>query len=340
MHLQIFWTAANAVLPIVLLIAFGYLLRQKNILNDDFLKLGNKLVFNCFLPCMLFINVYSIESMETINWEVVCFCVLMLGVLFAVGMACAVLATTVSERRGVILQCVFRSNFAIIGLPLAGALGGDAAMSVAAVISAFAIPVLNIFAVIALSVFVKDESGERKSVRAILLNIAKNPLIIGIALGLLCLMLRSAQTALFGEVVFSLQRDLKFIYTTLDHLKSITSPLALLVMGGQFRFSAMHGMFREIVVGTLGRIVFAPVLGLGAAILLGRWGILSCGHAEYPALIALFGSPVAVSSAIMAAGMKNDAQLATQLVVWTSIGSVATIFIMTCTLMFWGFVAV
>lgn len=94
------------------------------------------------------------------------------------------------------------------------------------------------------------------------------------------------------------------------------------------------------MVGTLGRIVFAPVLGIGAAILLGRWGILSCGHAEYPALIALFGSPVAVSSAIMAAGMKNDAQLATQLVVWTSVGSVATIFILTCTLMFWGFVAV
>lgn len=231
MHLQIFWTAANAVLPIVLLIAFGYLLRQRNILNDDFLKLGNKLVFNCFLPCMLFINVYSIESVETINWEVVCFCVLMLGVLFAVGMACAVLATSVSERRGVVLQCIFRSNFAIIGLPLAGALGGDAAMSVAAVISAFAIPVLNIFAVIALSVFVKDESGERKSVRTILLNITKNPLIIGVALGLMCLMLRSMQTALFGEVVFSLQRDLKFVHTTLDHLKSITSPLALLVMG-------------------------------------------------------------------------------------------------------------
>ena len=340
MPVQIFWTAANAVLPLVLLIALGYLLRQKNILSDDYLKLSNKLVFNCFLPCMLFINVYSIESVAAINWQIVSFCVLMLGVLFLLGMGTAVLASSVPERRGVILQCIFRSNFAIIGLPLAGALGGEEGMAVAAVISAFAIPTFNILAVISLSVFLKGEGGERKSVRSILLNIAKNPLILGVMLGLVCLLLRSAQITLFGELVFSLQRDMKFVHTTLDHLKSMTSPLALIVMGGQFRFSAVRGMFREIVVGTLWRIVLAPALGIGAAILLSRLGVLSCGPAEYPALIALFGSPVAISSAIMAAGMKNDAQLATQLVVWTSVGSVATIFITTCVLMVFGFVAV
>lgn len=340
MLLKIFLTAANAVLPILLLIVLGYLLRQKKILNDDYLKLSNKLVFNCFLPCMLFINVYSIESIAAINWEIVLYCVLMLVVIFLLGMATAVITTTVPERRGVILQSSFRSNFAIIGLSLASALGGEEAMAVAAVLSAFTIPTINILAVIALSVFLKDNDGQRKSIRSMLINIAKNPLIIGVALGLICLMLRSAQTALFGEVIFSLQRDLKFLYTAINNLKSITSPLALIVMGGQFRFSAVRGMFREIVVGTVWRIVLAPAVGIGAAILLSHLGILSCGYAEYPALIALFGSPVAVSSAIMAAGMRNDAQLATQLVVWTSIGSVFTVFLTTCVLMLFGFVAV
>ena len=336
----ILWTTANAVLPIVLLIAFGYLLRQRNVLCDEYLRLSSKLVFHCFIPCMLFINVYNIETIDAINWEIVCFCVLMLGVFFVLGIGTAVFTTAVPNRRGVILQCVFRSNFAIIGLPLAGALGGDEASAAAAVISAFAIPVFNILAVISLSIFIKGEKGERKSIRLILLSIVKNPLIIGVVLGLVCLMIRSAQIALFGEVAFSLQRDMRFIYTTLDHLQSITSPFALLVMGGQFRFSAVHGMFREIAVGTIWRIVLAPALGIGTAIALAHFGILSCGPAEYPALIALFGSPVAVSSAIMAEGMKNDAQLATQLVVWTSIGSIATIFVSTGILMMFGFLAV
>jgi predicted permease len=54
----------------------------------------------------------------------------------------------------------------------------------------------------------------------------------------------------------------------------------------------------------------------------------------------MFGSPVAVSSAIMAGSMKNDEQLATQLVVWTSLLSIVTIFATVCLLMGMGLLAV
>jgi predicted permease len=69
-------------------------------------------------------------------------------------------------------------------------------------------------------------------------------------------------------------------------------------------------------------------------------GLLSCGVQEYPALIAMFGSPVAVSSAVMAGSMGSDEQLATQLVVWTSIFSIFTIFAEVCILMMMGLLAV
>ena len=61
------------------------------------------------------------------------------------------------------------------------------------------------------------------------------------------------------------------------------------------------------------------------------WGIN-----EFPALVALFGSPVAVSSAVMAGSMGADEQLATQLVVWTSLFSIVTIFSEVCILMSMG----
>jgi predicted permease len=69
-------------------------------------------------------------------------------------------------------------------------------------------------------------------------------------------------------------------------------------------------------------------------------GLLHCTQIHYPALVALFGSPVAVSSAIMASSMKNDGQLAAQLVVWTSIFSIFTIFAEVCILMMMGLLAV
>ena len=330
-------TAVNAVVPVVLLILLGYLLKQKKFITKDFVKNGNKLVFNVCLPCMLFINVYSIESFRSIEWSIVIYGVIMLVVIFLLGLITAIAVTKVPERQGVILQCSFRSNIAIIGLSLAAALGGEGAMAVAAIISSFTVPVVNILAVIALSMFKKD--GQNKtSIKSVLLGIAKNPLIIAVAIGMVFLGIRELQWALFGEVVFSFSRDLKFLYTAVNNLKNIATPFALLVLGGQFEFSAVKGLLKEIVAGTVWRIVLAPLLGLGVAALLSSrmgWGVN-----EFPGLVALFGSPVAVSSAVMAGAMGSDEQLATQLVVWTSIFSIVTIFAEVCILMGAGLLVV
>lgn len=337
---HIIMTAVNAVLPIILLILLGYFLRSKNFISKEFVKIGNKLTFKVFLPCTMFINVYSIESFDSINWDIVLYCVALVLLIFILGLGTAVFSTSVPERRGVILQCTFRSNFAIIGLPLASALGGAEATAVAAIVSAFTIPVYNILAVIALSIYVGKGQSGKTDIKGILVNIARNPIILGVLAGLVCLGFRSAQVAAFGNVVFSVQRDLKFLYTAVKNLSSLASPFALIVLGGQFEFSAVKGLLKEIVIGTFWRIVLAPVIGLGCAILLSKTPVLSCGVNEYPALLALFGSPVAVSSAIMAEQMHNDEQLATQLVVWTSIGSIVTIFTFVCVLMGMGLLAV
>ena len=200
------------------------------------------------------------------------------------------------------------------------------------------VPVFNVLAVIALSAF-QRENGRTVSGRKLLLDVVKNPLIDGVALGVAALLIRQWQVAQFGSVAFSLQRDLPWLYSAAKDLKSIASPLALLLLGGQFRFSAVKELWKEVAAGTVCRTVMAPLLGVGGAVLLGSWGVLQCGPAEYPALIALFGSPVAVSSAIMAREMHNDEQLATQLVVWTSIASIVTVFLTVCLMMSLGLLA-
>jgi len=335
----ILFTAVNAVAPVILTILLGYFLKTRGFLSKEFLKIGNKLVFNVCLPCMLFVNVYDIEGFAAINWDIVIYCVAVLLLIFGLGLFSSVAATRIPERRGVIWQCTFRSNFAIIGLSLAGALGGNEAVAVAAIVSSFTVPLFNILAVIALSVFV--DGGKKPSVRSMLMNIVKNPLIIAVALGLACLGIREAQNAIFGEVVFALNKQTLFLYKTLNNLKSIASPFALIVLGGQFEFSAVRGLMKEIVTGTVWRIVIAPLLGIGGAIVLSaNTDLLHCGVNEYPALIAMFGSPVAVSSAVMAGNMGGDEQLATQLVVWTSIFSIFTIFAEVCILMALGLIVV
>lgn len=350
-------TTVNAVVPIVLLILLGYLLKRFGFLNQNFIKIGNKFVFKVCLPCMLFINIYdNMKSFSDVNWTVVLYAVIVVLVIFCLGLLTAILTTKDNKRRGVILQCAFRSNFAIIGLTLVERLGGNTA--IAGIVSAFTIPVFNILAVIALTVFVaKDvkvatvEGGEsvpageedsqvgaapspvnkapkKNGIKSILLNIVKNPLIIGVLLGLVFVGIRQIEMAACGgETPFRFDTQLKFLYTCVKDLKSIASPLALVVLGGQFEFSAVKGMTKEIAVSVVWRIIIAPLIGIGVAILLDSYTSIKFGAEIYPTLIALFGTPVAVASAIMAGAMDNDEQLATQLVVWTSIGSIVTIFI-------------
>ncbi len=336
---HILWTAINAVMPIILLIGVGYALKRMGLMNENFIKIGQSLVFKLFLPAMLFVNVYEVSGIGAIQWDVVIYCLVIIFAMFGVGYVAANATSRDLRRKGVIWQCAFRSNFAIIGLPLANSLGGSAGAAIAAVLSAFTVPLFNVLSVVALSTYVNQSKGKR-SFGKFLLDIVKNPLIVGVAAGLLALMIRGAQEAIFGEVVFSLKRDLEFVYDALDSLKAMASPLALVVLGGQCEFSAVKGLKKEILVSTLCRIVIAPLIGItGAVLLCQNTQLLHCGNAEYAALIAQFGSPVAVSSAVMAAEMDNDEQLAAQLVVWTSVGSMVTIFLTVCVLMGMGYLA-
>ncbi len=320
--------ALNAILPIILLILLGYLLKKKGFLDEDWFKKGNKLIFRVCLPCMLFINVYSISSFTDINWSVVVYSEIAIFTAFFIGLFIVKRTVPDNRQKGVILQCVFRSNFAIIGLPLAESLGGVEGKGIAAVLSAFSIPTFNILAVLALTMFVDGEDGSKADLKDVLSKIAKNPLIIGVVCGLAVLGIRSfIPVSADGSLVFSLSGSLKFIYDAVNNLSKVSSPLALVILGGLFDFAAVKGMLKEIVIGTAARVAAVPLIVIGLAVILSKYtGLIDFDAAVYPAMIALFGSPVAVSSAIMAQEMDNDGILAGQLVVWTSIASIATIF--------------
>lgn len=156
--LDVLLTSLNAIVPIILLILLGYLLKRFKFLNDNFVKIGNKLVFRVCLPCMLFLNIYDKMKFADIPWDIVIYSVIAILVIFGLGLLTGILTTKKKGRRGVITQCAFRSNFAIIGLALVGSLGGDEAL--AGIISAFSIPIFNVLAVITLSVFAEEDPAK------------------------------------------------------------------------------------------------------------------------------------------------------------------------------------
>lgn len=308
--------AINATAPIVLMVAVGYFLKKIGLLEATLGKSLNKLVFRVFLPVMLFLNVYKIESFAEIDFTFVLYALAATLVLFVFALIFPRLITDENAKRGALLQSVFRANYALVGIPLATSLFGERGSIMATVLSAFIVPLFNMLAVVGLSVF----SPEKKpSFKRVFIDILKNPLIQAIALGMVTLGIR----AIFVKtgVEFRLT-DLTPIYKTLSNLSSIATPLALLALGAQFELSAIPELKRHIIFGVVTRNFIVPLLGIGAALLIGRFE-----GAHFATFVAVFCTPVAVSSVPMAQEMKADTALAGQLVVWTTVFSAMSIFL-------------
>ena len=312
--------AVNAVLPIILMVALGYALKRVGFMNGDFAKMANRIVFRILLPAMLFLNVYKIQDMGSIDPFYIFYVLGALIIIFLVSLPLCLILTKKAERRGVLLQAAYRSNYALIGLPLAQSLYGDEGVMIATLLSAVTIPLLNILAVISLSLFREDHG--KVSVKKIVLEIVKNPLILGVVAGLAVLGVRALFSA--WDISFRLS-SITPVYTVLGYLSSTATPLSLLVLGAQFEFSAIRALRREIMAGVLLRTVIVPVIGLGVA-----YFFFFPSHfygAHFAAFVAMFATPVAVSSVPMAQEMNSDAALAGQLVVWTTIASALSVFL-------------
>lgn len=320
-----FLFSLNAVAPILLVIVVGYIVAKSKLVTKSFFQEANKFVFNIAIPIYLFYSVYNIESISHINWELVIIAVGMILVIFFAATLFFIAYTKDPGKRGALIQCSFRSNYAIIGIPLAQAMGGDDAVAAAAIISAVGIPTFNILAVITLSVFSYENNKDNISLKSILKSIYKNPLIRGVVLALICLVIRSFTN-------FRIKENIPFLYDAISDLAKIASPLALVVQGGLFEMSAVRDLAKDISLGVLWRLILTPLIGISAAYLFALNDIVNIDAASYPALVAFYGSPVAVSSAIMAEAMHSHGTLARQLVVWTNICSIFTVFgmIMIC----------
>jgi len=315
--MQDFLFALNRVLPIVLLILLGFSLKKIKLISKSTLDNLNKVCFRVFLPISLFKSVYSAESLSGFNFKLIGFIVAALVIIFVVALILVSILVKDNKQKGAVLQAMVRPNYAYIGIPLAVSIAGTEGEQIAALVALISIPIFNIFAVIALSLFV---DGEKKSVKQVLLKIAKNPLIHGVLIGMLCLVIRSIFINL--DIDFRLT-DISFLYEAISKVAGAASPIALITLGGLFEFKEIKRVGKELTATIISRQVIIPLILFTIA-----YFLFDFNGAEYAVLIAVFGAPVAVSSAVMAKEMGSDEELANQIVVWTTIFSSITIFLL------------
>jgi len=299
----------NAVAPIFVLVVIGIILRRIGFVNDAFIDISEKIVFKITLPVMLFLEVVGSSLDDLVNGKLILFCVIAVTASFIVVTALTVLFVKDRPKRGSIIQGICRSNFAVLGVPLADNMFGELGITSIACVMPFVILMFNAYSVIALSLFTEDKSERmsKKKVWSIIKNIITNPLIIGVLLALLCLLFSVEIPAILSK--------------SLNYLSNMTTPLALISLGANFKPESLKGRVGYAVCGAVSKTVILPAIMVTIAALLGF------RSAELGVVLILFGAPSAVSSYIMAKRMKNDAELAAQILLLSTVSCILTIFV-------------
>lgn len=293
----------NVVLPLFLCMALGYVLKWIKMYDDASLKTMNKLVFKVFLPIYLFRSIYTTDLSAAFDGKLILFAVLAIVAWFGILMLVIPCIEKDNAKRGVMVQAMFRSNFVLYGLPVAVSLCGEERIGATSLLIGIVVPIFNVLAVITLETF----RGGKPSIVKMARGIVTNPLIIASVIGIgfyyLHIKLPSA------------------VEKTVTDLGRVATPLALVALGGEFKFHKVKGNLKQLIISVVGKLVLSPLAIVTAAICLGfRDDMLV-------PLLLMAGAPTAVSSYTMAQQMGGDGELAGEVVVFATAFSIFTIFL-------------
>lgn len=304
----------KTVFPLLLIMALGYFIRRLRWIDDHSTHQINACVFRIFLPLLICFNLVDMQPLSSIDWKTLLFG--LLGSLSCFGILFLIAPLFVKERRdrGVFIQGVCRSNYAIFGIPLVATMYPDG-NAISSLMVAVVVPVFNVMATIALMIY----GGEKKSSPwKILKGVLLNPLILATGFGFLLWGLHISVPAILDA--------------PLRQLANISTPLALFSLGATLDFSKAKANRRLLVFSVLGKLVFVPLFYLSLAVLLGIRDV------SLATLIAVFASPVSVSSFPMAQQMGGNDDLAGGQVVFTTAFSILTVFFWVYILKAFGFI--
>lgn len=305
----------NATMPVFLLMVLGIILRRIGVVDAAFASRLNMFVFCVALPVLLFRDISSVDLAQEWDARFVLDCALI--TLASIVFACAASVFVKSRAtRGEFIQGAYRSSVAILGVALMQNIYGSSQAAAMMIIGV--VPLYNAAAVVILAVCADDSRAKRKGARAMLLGVTRdivtNPIIVGIAAGLLWAALRLPMPEAAGKAV--------------DAIAGLATPLGLVAMGAMADFRRM----REEAGASLGASVI-KLFGL-CAVFLPVCVALGYRGEELMALLFMLGSATTVSSFVMARNMGYEGAVSSAIVMITTLGSVfsltAWIYLLRC----------
>jgi len=309
-----FWLAFNAVFPLISFCVLGMYLRKKDFLDESALTKLNKVCFKFLMPANIFYSIVNADLGNLLNGKLILLACVLQVVISMISVGIALVSEKEKPRQSALAHGILHGNIIIFGSLIGTSMYGEGNIGVISVVSAILVPFQNMISVIVLEMFRKQSS---LSLKKTAVDVASNPLVLAALIGFA---LRLAGITL-PKAVLSVCRDLGRCGT----------PMAMISMGGLFNFSSVRSNRKALSIATVSRLILLPLCTLPVTAWLGYRGV------EFTAIMCLFMTPAATSSYPMSVVMGGDGELASQIVISTSLFSLITIF---CWILLYGILGV
>ena len=291
-----------SIAQIFLLLVLGYLLRRNGIPSIEFWNLNDRLVYWVLFPALLFNNTSTID----LSGDLLSAFAVTIYTGFGAAVVFALVSSRVTKLSGPtassVLQGAARHN-SFIALAVAERLIGAEGLALAALVTALLIPVTNITVVTLMVVLIRGGGASRTIVNAVLRDLARNPLLIAVFLGI--------GANLLGLTSIPIVHDMTKI------LGAAALPIMLLCVGATIRLRAMTSAGLPVALSVVGKQLVFPALILVAA------QFVDLSQTALLVLIFYGAAPTAASAYTLARQMGGDAPvMATIITVQTALAFV------------------
>lgn len=302
----------NATIPIFLVILLGWFLMKIHLISEEFANVANKYVFKVALPVLLFRDIATTSILDDLNVKFVLFCFFGTIIMFCLVWVFALVYCRDKTMIGAFVQGAARGSAAVLGVAFVENICGNSGMAPLMIVAA--VPMYNVISVIALTFGGRDEIHGTEGIKKAFVNILKNPIIIGIVLGI--------PFSVFDISIPTIP------LRTINYVAQTATPIALIAIGAGFDSRQAITRLKPSIVATAIKLVILPVVFLPIAIKLGF------DPSEIVAILIMVGAPATVSGYIMAKNMNNDYVLSSNIIVISTLLSSVTltmwVFVLKC----------
>ena len=293
----------NATVPVFLMMVLGLVFRKLGWIDDVFASKMNKFVFLVPLPVLVFEDLATVDFSEVWNLKFVLFC--FAATLISIGIAAAVSFLWRDKSiQGEFIQASYRSSAALLGIAFIQNIYGNAGLAPLMIIGS--VPLYNVMAVIVLAFFRPERKRLDKELwKSTLKGIVTNPIIIGIAAGILWSALKIPMPPILEK--------------TVSNVGAVATPLGLMAMGATFDIRKAFAKVRPAAAAAVMKLVGFAAVFFPLAVMLGF------RREELVAILVMLGSATTVSCFVMAKNMGHEGVLTSSVVMLTTLFSAFTL---------------